>query len=93
MADIININDRLPGPTVKEENVPLDTRSWAPEVLVDNEKTWARNALRFATEDEAFRNARDLMYRWTLVREYRAAPSSDPVNYTYDELGQLEEIK
>jgi len=50
------------------------------------------NALRFATEDEATRNARDLMHRWFAVTEYRAEPSDDPVNYTYTLEGKLVEM-
>jgi len=42
---------------------------------------WAGNALRFATREEAERSAHDLAMRWTLVVDYRADESSDPVNY------------
>jgi hypothetical protein len=67
--------------------------SYRPEVKVhpDNEK-WCSNALRFATEAEAFENARALAGRWLLVTDWRAAPSDDPVNYRWVD-GQLEPVE
>ncbi|WP_028164097.1 hypothetical protein [Bradyrhizobium elkanii] len=62
--------------------------SWKPEVIADNSGQWVGNALRFATKEEAEANVRDLAMRWTLVREYRATESDDPVNYRYVD-GQL----
>jgi hypothetical protein len=62
--------------------------SWRPEVIADSSGQWYPNGLRFATEQEAIDSARDLFDRWILVREYRAAPSNDPVNYRYEN-GQL----
>jgi hypothetical protein len=53
--------------------------SWAPEVQTDNTGKWYGNALRFATEAEAYASAAELAGRWLLVRDWRAAPSSDPV--------------
>ena len=53
--------------------------SWAPEVQTDSTGKWYGNALRFATEVEAAASAEELAGRWTLVRDWRAAPSSDPV--------------
>ena len=44
-----------------------DATSWAPEVFVEGK--WSRNALRFATRQEAESNAANLMMRWTLVEE------------------------
>jgi hypothetical protein len=57
--------------------------SWKPEVQTYNTGKWYGNALRFATREEAESNARDLSWRWTAVREYRASESDEPVNYTY----------
>jgi hypothetical protein len=57
--------------------------SWKPEVQTDNTGNWYDNALRFETEQEAYENAADLAWRWTSVRDYRAAQSSDPINYSY----------
>ena len=54
--------------------------SWKPEVIADNSGKWAGNKLRFATELEARAYARDLMMRWTLVREYRVVETDDPVD-------------
>ena len=65
--------------------------SWKPEVIADNSGKWCGNALRFATEQEAMDNAKNLMNRWFLVRDCRAAESTDPVNYRWVD-GKLEEL-
>jgi len=57
--------------------------SYRPMVLVGSE--WAGNAVRFATEEEALASARDLMRRWTLVENYGAEHSDDPVNCAWDQ--------
>lgn len=62
--------------------------SWKPMVRTTG-SGFTGNALRFATEDEATRSARDLMHRWFAVVEYKAEESDDPVNYTYTLDGQL----
>lgn len=59
------------------------SKSWKPEVQTDSTGAWYGNALRFATEKEAFDNAKALAGRWFLVTAYRAAPSDDPVNYAW----------
>lgn len=69
-----------------------DVKSWRPEVIADSSGQWTPNGMRFATEDEAWRYANDLRARWILVRECRAAPSDEPVNYRYDDVGQLEAV-
>lgn len=58
--------------------------SWKPEVMVSGETKWCSNGLRFATKEEAEANARDLMSRWMLVTDTRAAESEDPVNYRWE---------
>lgn len=58
--------------------------SWKPEVQVSGEgDKWLGNALRFATQQEAEDNARNLMGRWMLVTATRATQSDDPVNYKW----------
>lgn len=52
--------------------------NWKPEVLVNAQ--WSRNALVFATREEAEASARDLMGRWLLVEDWRAVETEDPVN-------------
>jgi len=42
------------------------------------------NALRFATETEAEGYVKHLAWRWTLVRQTRVVPSSDPVTHAWD---------
>ena len=64
--------------------------NWKPEVKVSG--TWERNGLVFATKDEAEESARDLMWRWWLVTDWRAVESDEPVNYTYFD-GALAAIK
>jgi hypothetical protein len=58
-------------------------KSFRPEVIADSSGQWLGNGLRFATKEEAEASALDLMLRWTLVRDYRAAESDDEVNYSY----------
>jgi hypothetical protein len=60
-----------------------NTVSWMPEVIADNSGKWCGNGLRFATEQEALDNVRDLAMRWFAVRDMRAVPCNDPVNYSY----------
>jgi len=62
--------------------------SWAPEVSTDSTGKFYGNALRFATESEAYASARELASRWLLVRDYRAAPSSDPVTVAIPDMAR-----
>lgn len=64
----------MSGETMGEQPI-----SWAPEVFVDGK--WHRNALRFATEQEAMDSAHALFMRWMLCTNHRATPASEPVNY------------
>jgi hypothetical protein len=67
--------------------------SFKPEVQTDATGKWYGNGLRFATPEEALTSARDLSFRWIAVREYRASPSDDPVNYKLDENGKLVSVR
>lgn len=58
--------------------------SWKPMVKTGSDPKWYGNALRFATEEEARANARDLAGRWLLVVDYTAEKSEDPPNYRWD---------
>lgn len=53
--------------------------SYAAEVIADASGKWVGNQLRFATREAAEAYARDLAWRWTLVRDTRVVESSDPV--------------
>ena len=58
--------------------------------------TWSSNGLRFATAREAVGYARHLAGRWTLVQDFRAALSTDPVTHEWDDaegLGAVGEAK
>lgn len=56
--------------------------NWKPEVqTAGNGDSWSQNSLVFATEAGALASARDLMGRWMLVTDCRAAESDKPVNY------------
>lgn len=57
--------------------------SFKPEVQTVGDDKFYGNALAFATFDEAYHNARDLGQRWTLVTDYRAVESDEPVTHTY----------
>lgn len=41
------------------------------EVIADNSGTWAGNAMKYNTPEEAEQAAKDLMCRWLLVRYWR----------------------
>lgn len=58
--------------------------SFAPEVIADGSGKWNRNALRFATEEEAQGWVDDLRRRWTLVIDTRVVETDDPVNYRFN---------
>jgi len=53
-------------------------KSFKIEVLVDGK--WSTNALRFATQKEAEASVNELMSRWYVPMDGRAAESEDPVN-------------
>jgi hypothetical protein len=53
--------------------------SYKVEVIADSSGTWCSNALRFATPADASAYGYDLALRWTAVRMWRVAESSDPV--------------
>ena len=46
----------------------------------DPPDAYTSNGLRFASEEEGKIYARDLMMRWTAVRDFRVVPSDEPVN-------------
>ncbi len=48
-----------------------DQKQFKVEVIADSSGTWAGNGLRFDTESDAEVYAKDLMRRWTLVREWK----------------------
>lgn len=54
--------------------------SWKPAVQTNQAGVFNTNNLAFATEEEALESARDLAYRWTLVTDYRAEQSDQPIN-------------
>lgn len=55
--------------------------SFKPVVKTGTDPKWYDNALRFATKEEAFASAQNLAGRWTLVTDYDAHESDEPVNY------------
>ena len=69
--------------------------SWKPEVTTDGH-SWAGNALRFATPEEAKGYASDLYMRWTAVRDTRVVNVDDPVTHAWrperDREHRLEEL-
>ena len=56
--------------------------SYKVEVLVDG--SWSTNGVRFATEAEAVEAGQELLSRWFVPIDSRAAVSEDPVNYKFD---------
>jgi len=61
--------------------------SWKTEVCTihNGEKSWASNALRFATKIEAEKAGHELLSRWYVPIDSRAAESEDAVNYIFDD--------
>jgi len=60
-------------------------KSFKAEVIADAGDKWTSNALRFATQEEAYAYAKDLSWRWLAVRKFRATPCEDPVTHRLDE--------
>jgi hypothetical protein len=54
--------------------------SWIPQVQTDGRPEWTGNLCRFATREEAEKQAINLMWRWMSVDDTRAVESDDPVN-------------
>ena len=61
--------------------------SYKPEVQTNSTGKWYSNALCFATEDEAYQNARNLARRWMAVSAYRAVTSDHPVTHVWTTTG------
>ena len=59
----------------------MKTKSYKPEVLVNG--TWAGNALRFSSPEEAFGSLMALRMRWWVPEDGRVTESEDPVNYRF----------
>lgn len=66
--------------------------SFKSEVIADNSGQWAGNGLRFETQQEATDYVKNLMWRWTAVRETRVVESDDGVNAKWLN-GKLEDVK
>ena len=60
-----------------------DYKSWKAQVQTDNSGKWYDNAIRLPTEVQAYEYGRDLLMRWTAVRDMRAVQSKDPINYDW----------
>lgn len=65
------------------------TKSYKVEVLTVGSDKWASNAVRFATLPEAEQAGQDLFNRWMACTEWRAVPSTDPVNYKWENGGAV----
>jgi hypothetical protein len=71
----------------KNSDIILNMNSWKTEVctMYQGQKSWASNALRFATKIEAEKAGVELLSRWYVPIDSRAAESNDPVNYVFDD--------
>ena len=66
-------------------------KSWKTEVLVEGK--WSTNSCRYATEKEAEEAGKELLSRWWVPTDSRAAESEDEVNYRFNfESGRTERI-
>ena len=55
-----------------------------------SDETWAGNAQRFATHEEAMKSAASRFQAWTMPTAYRADESDDLVNYEWhDDAGDV----
>ena len=70
--------------SVARSPVPTAFVSYTGEVIADSSGKWYRAGLRFATQEEAHKQIRDLYSRWTLVTQTRVVGTMDPVNYRWD---------
>jgi hypothetical protein len=67
--------------------------NYRPEISTDGGKSFGQNAQVFATKEEAETMAKDIFNRWMLATDYRAAETTDPVNYKIDlEKGTMEAV-
>lgn len=57
--------------------------SFKMEVKTSEHGNFTGNAVRLATREQAEAYAKDLMWRWLAVREWRVIESEDPVNYAF----------
>jgi hypothetical protein len=57
-------------------------KTWKMEVFVDN--SWSSNACVYATKEEAEAAGQELLNRWFVPTDSRAAESTDPVNYRFN---------
>lgn len=58
-------------------------KSFKMEVQADHTGTWAGNAIRLQTKEQAQAYLADLTARWISVRAGRVVESDDPVNYAF----------
>jgi hypothetical protein len=65
--------------------------SWKAEVIADSSGEFYGNALRFESKQEAEDYVKELMYRWTAVRETRVVESDDRVTALWQN-GQLHHL-
>jgi hypothetical protein len=86
-----------PGAVAREVILPADTGAnwerqvnWKPEVLVGG-KWVAANGLRLATAREAAYVAKRVHEKWGRTDGHRAAPTDEPVNYTWHAMYGMEE--
>ena len=66
--------------TMEPTKTAAKPTSYMVEVIADNSGKWCSNGLRFADEQTAKDYGQDLFMRWTAVRQWRVAPSDEPVN-------------
>jgi hypothetical protein len=68
------------------------SKSWKPAVKTAGSVNWGYNALRFATEKEAYDWACDLAFRWSAVEDVAAHESDDAPTHLLDERGRAQPL-
>ena len=55
-------------------------KGWKVEVIADSSGQWCSNGLVFTTKEAAEEYAKDLMWRWMAVREWRVVETDEAPN-------------
>ena len=72
-------------PRPQEIGAPEKPVSYRVDVKARGESGWTANGQRFGSAEEADKAAKELRSRWTGFEDYRVIPTSDAINYRFDD--------
>lgn len=78
-------NDYVVYARVPDSPTFIELVSWKGGIKTTGDPTWVYNGQRFAGRLEAAAAVSDVRSRWVAVNETVVAPSSEPVNYRWDD--------